>query len=80
MYRKIHGIPIVADQSISWEDIIGSVYDIIQTWAWEGRGLGKIECVREGKLIHIRAFETPTTTTIPVVAERGAVSCNRCNG
>lgn len=63
MYRVIQTIPVVWDTSLSWEEIDNLAHEIIQTWAWEGRALGRIECLRDGQLIHIHAFEKPFITT-----------------
>ena len=61
--RVIQTISVVWDASLSWEEINNLAHEIIQTWAWEGRTLGRIECLCEGHLIHIHTFEKPFITT-----------------
>lgn len=63
VYRVIQTIPVVWDPSLSWEEINNLAHEIIQAWAWEGRTLGRIECLHDGQLIHIHVFEKPFITT-----------------
>ncbi|MDF2904658.1 MAG: hypothetical protein K0S25_2296 [Bacillus sp. (in: firmicutes)] len=41
MCNIIHGIPVLADSTLSREKINKLVSDLVQTWKWEGRQLGK---------------------------------------
>lgn len=62
----IHGIPVVADPALSREEINRIVYELVQTWAWDGRQLGKIELIRDGQLIHICSYEKPSIKLVPL--------------
>lgn len=64
MCKMIHDILVIWDSSVSWEDIHDVVHDCIQTLTWEGKKLGRIECMRDGQQIHIHAFEKPFITTV----------------
>ena len=66
MCTIIHGIPVVADPVLSRKEINKLVSDIIQTWAWEGRQLGKIELISDGQLIHICSYEKPLIKLVPL--------------
>jgi len=61
----IHGIPVVTDPALSREEINRIVYELVQTWAWDGRQLGKIELIRDGQLIHICSYEKPSIKFVP---------------
>ncbi|MBP2661332.1 MAG: hypothetical protein H6Q69_4364 [Firmicutes bacterium] len=47
----IHGIPVESDPSLSTEEINKLVCEVIQSWTWEGRKLGKVEIIRDGQWI-----------------------------
>ena len=66
MCTIIHGIPVVADPTLSREEINRIVYELVQTWAWDGRQLGKIELIRNGQLIHICSYEKPSIKLVPL--------------
>lgn len=66
MCNIIHGIPVAADSTLSRKEINKLVSDIIQTWTWEGRQLGKIELSSDGQLIHIRSYEKPLIKLVPL--------------
>jgi len=38
----IHGIPLASDPSLSWEEVNNIVEELVHTWNWEGRKLGKL--------------------------------------
>ena len=66
MYTVIHGIPVVADPALPREKINELVSDLIQTWAWEGRQLGKIELINDGQLILVCSYEKPSIKLVPL--------------
>jgi hypothetical protein len=65
MCTIIHGIPVVADPALSWEKINKIVAELVQTWAWEGRQLGKIELISDGQLVHVYSYEKPSIQFFP---------------
>jgi len=60
----IQGVPVFADPSISPEDIRKIAIDLIQSWAWEGRRLGKIELISDKNRIHAFTYEKSSGTLI----------------
>ncbi len=60
MNMVIHGIPVEADPALSREKVNALVLDVIQSWGWEGRELGKIELISSATLIHVCAYEKPS--------------------
>jgi hypothetical protein len=60
MCTIIHGIPVVVDPALSWEKINEIVAELVQTWAWEGRQLGKIELISDGQLVQVYSYEKPS--------------------
>lgn len=66
MCAIIQGIPVVADSSLPREKVKQLVYDLIQTWKWEGKELGKIELIGDGQLIHVISYEKPVVKTVPL--------------
>lgn len=65
MSTFIHGIPITYDPSLSWEEIREIAEDLVHTWKWEGRTLGKIEFIRDGPWIRVYSYETPCLSLVP---------------
>jgi len=65
MHTIIQGIPVHADPALSPEDTNKIAMDLIQSWAWEGRPLGRIEIIYDRKRIHIVTYEKPSTKVIP---------------
>jgi hypothetical protein len=61
----IHGIPIVADPALPWEKINKLVAEVIQSWVWEGRQIGRIELISDGQLIHVCSYEKPSVQIFP---------------
>jgi hypothetical protein len=61
----IHGIPITSDPSLSWEEVSKIVEELVHTWNWEGRKLGKIELIRDGPWIRIYTYKTPLMQLVP---------------
>lgn len=61
----IAGIPVRADPSLPPEEINQIVNEVIQTWTWEGRKLGKIELSCDGHWVHICSYEEPFTQLVP---------------
>ena len=66
MCSIIHGIPVAADPALPREKINELVSDLIQTWAWEGRELGRIELIRTGQLINVYSYEKPSIKFVPL--------------
>lgn len=66
MHTIIQGVPVHADPTLSPADIRKIAIDLIQSWAWEGRPLGKIEIIYDKKKIHIITYEKPSTKVIPL--------------
>ncbi|MDF2524404.1 MAG: hypothetical protein K0R31_2045 [Clostridiales bacterium] len=66
MCNIIHGIPVLADSTLSREKINKLVSDLVQTWKWEGRQLGKIELINDGKMIHVYSYEKPSIKFVPL--------------
>jgi len=64
MCAIIQGIPVVADPSLPRNKIKQLVCDIIQTWKWEGKELGKIELICDGQLIHVISYEKPVVQLV----------------
>jgi hypothetical protein len=65
MYTIIQGVPVFADPTLSLEDIRNVAMDLIQSWAWEGRALGKIELISDKNRIHACTYEKASGTLIP---------------
>ena len=65
MYTIIQGVPVLADPSLSPEAIRKIAMELIQSWAWEGRSLGKIELICDKNWIHACTYEKPSTKVIP---------------
>ncbi len=61
----IQGVPVLADPALSPEAIRKIVMELIQSWAWEGRPLGKIELICDKTWIHIVTYEQPSNQVIP---------------
>ncbi len=61
----IHGVPVAADPTLSWEEINALVSELIQDWTWEGRQLGRVELIRDGQMIHICSYDNPSVTCVP---------------
>jgi len=64
MHTIIQGIPIHADSALSLADIRKIVIELIQSWTWEGRPLGRIELIYDKKQIHIVTYEKPSVKVI----------------
>jgi len=65
MCTIIHGIPVVADPTLSQEKINIIVAEVIQSWIWEGRQLGKIELLCDGKSVQVCSYEKPSIHFFP---------------
>lgn len=68
MHKKIQGVKIAADPALPPEKVYELAVDIIRTWQWEGRRLGRIELHMNGPIIRAFAFEKPFQLTIPAKA------------
>lgn len=64
----IHGILVESDSSLSGEEINNLVYEVIQSWTWEGKKLGKIEIIRDGQWMQVRSYEQPFIQLVPMRA------------
>ncbi len=64
----IHGIPVESDPSLSPEEIHKLVCEVIQTWIWEGRKLGKVEIIRDGQWMQVYSYEQPFIKKVPIRA------------
>ncbi|MCC5468148.1 hypothetical protein [Pelosinus baikalensis] len=73
MYTIIHGIPVMADPALPREEINALISDLIQTWTWEGRQLGKVELVSDGQLIHVCCYEKPSIQYFPLKSNKSEV-------
>jgi len=63
----INGIPVTTDPALTPEETNRIVYKLIKDWVWEGKQLGKVELIREGKWIRICSYEQPSIQIIPYV-------------
>ncbi len=61
----IQGIPVETDPSLSREQINKLVCEVVQSWTWEGRQLGRIELIRDGHLVHVCSYEQPSIQIVP---------------
>ncbi|SDE13341.1 hypothetical protein [Sporomusa acidovorans] len=66
MSTMIHGVPITADPALTWEEINAIVAELVRTWTWEGRNLGKIELISDGQLVHVCSYEKPDIQFFPL--------------
>ena len=66
MSTIIHGVPATADPTLSWKEVSAIVADLVQTWTWEGRKLGKVELISAGQLVHVCAYEKPDVQIVPL--------------
>ena len=64
----IHGIPVESDPSLSTEEINKLVCEVIQSWTWEGRKLGKVEIIRDGQWMQVHSYEQPSIQLVPMRA------------
>lgn len=64
-YMTIQGIAVAADPSLSCQQINKLVGEVVQSWAWEGRQLGRIELIRDGQWVHVCSYEQPFIQVIP---------------
>jgi len=64
----IHGIPVESDPSLSTEEINKLVCEVIQSWTWEGRKLGKVEIIRDGQWMQVYSYEQPFIQLVPMRA------------
>lgn len=64
----IHGIPVESDPSLSLEEINKLVCEVIQSWTWEGRKLGKVEIIRDGQWMQVHSYEQPSIQLVPMRA------------
>lgn len=60
MCTIIHGIPVVADPTLSQKKTNRIVAEVIRSWNWEGRQIGKIELICDGKWVHVCSYEKPS--------------------
>jgi hypothetical protein len=65
MYTIIQGVPVLADPALSEETIQRIATDLIQSWAWEGRQLGKIELICDKNWVHACTYEKASSKLIP---------------
>lgn len=61
----IQDVPVFADPALSKETIQQIATDLIQSWAWEGRHLGKIELICDKNWVHVCTYEKASTKLIP---------------
>lgn len=73
IHTIIHGIPVIANQALPREKINAIISDLIQTWTWEGRQLGKVELVSDGHLIHVCAYEKPSIQYVSLKSNKSEV-------
>lgn len=64
-YVTICGIPVQATSSLSRKKINKLVCDVIRSWNWEGRQLGRIDLIRDGQWVHVYSYEQPTIHIVP---------------
>lgn len=64
MCAIIQGIPVIADPALSRKKVKQLVCDLVRTWKWEGKELGKIELICDGQLIHVISYEKPVIQTV----------------
>ena len=62
----IQGVSVAADYTIPQNKIKGLVCEIIKTWQWEGKELGRIELIRCGQMINVVTFEKPVSQVVPI--------------
>lgn len=63
----IDSIPIVASSSLTNEKITMLFHEIIQSWDWDGKQLGRVEFIQEGHLIRACSYERPSISIIPLL-------------
>jgi len=63
----------MADPVLPKEEINELISDFIQTWAWEGRQLGKVELISEGQLLHVCSYEKPSIRSVPLKSNKNEV-------
>lgn len=61
----VRGVPVAADPALPREKINALALDVIQSWNWECRELGRIELIRDAQSIHVFAYEKPLIRRIP---------------
>lgn len=64
MYSTVQGIPVVADPSLSWQEVKEIADELIQTWLWEGKQLGRIELISDGQWVHVCSYEKPSVRLV----------------
>lgn len=57
--RTIQDIPVEADQTLSEAEVNTLVHEVIISWKWEGRCLGRIELARQADGVCVYAYEKP---------------------
>lgn len=65
MYTIIQGVSVFADPALPRAATRAIALELIQTWNWEGRALGKIELIYGNDQIHVQAYEKPFSKVIP---------------
>ena len=57
--RTIQDIPVEADQTLSEAAVNTLVHEVILSWKWDGRCLGRIELARQADGVCVYAYEKP---------------------
>ena len=57
--RTIQDIPVEADQTLSETEVNALVHEVILSWKWEGRCLGRIELAHQADVVCVYAYEKP---------------------
>ncbi len=64
MIKTICGIPVTVGAGLSPAETEKVVSDIARDWAWDGRQLGKVELISDGRFVHVCSYEKPVVTVI----------------
>lgn len=65
MNTMIQGISVTTDPTLTKEETIKIVSNLIKDWTWEGKKIGKVELIRDGTWIHVCSYEQPSIQIVP---------------
>lgn len=66
MTTLLPNIPITFGSDLSREEISKIAEELVETWNWEGRQLGRIDFIRDGPRIRVYLYPPPCLQLIPL--------------
>lgn len=67
---SINSISVEASQSLSQKEVTMLFNEIVRSWNWEGKKLGRLELIRDGQWVHVYSYEKPSIKIVSLLDQK----------